>query len=689
MGTLRKISFFSYLTFACFLFSCSENLNVPKESACNGSQKIRIYKEFVYDLSGFEGSSKSSPFNLFDENEHLDPKNGVTSEAVTNAQPALRAGIYYSLNRGNRIVIDLRAAHKVSDVYLYDRSTEPDSIWIYSGNMPNMKLKVAFTGKGDPAFWGWRKFTVNDSTQFLMIRFSSPAARINEMVLYGCPYGNVPHPPVRSYTGPRFPSKTLKEFLGVNMYINIPAEWTKPFSSVRMYTIANTFDMDTVNPYPNNKISIGRYGYLYQGNSFRHYSDDLQAEGKSIWYSVRGVPVWMNKLNMWDHDRPVTRIGMDTEDPLSYGRHSNLMWTLAAVFGKTKVDTNELNIADMIRVTGKGTMTVFENGNEEDAFWAGNRYCSPMEYFAQSSADYDGHEGKLGPKHGIKVADTNSKLMMSGMIEFDTARLKVLDFLSRHLRSDKKFIWQGGVQFHHYSTELKDKSIFNRNKTTVAITPEEDSLRSKLAKVRDFVYRIQPGVECILGEYGYDKAKRSPQAAPIVPGYTGAQSQGIMLLRGINAAAFSGFDKCMIYWMKDDVDENNPSIYLTSGLVRQMADGKIVPYPSWFYVSTLINRLGDYVPDEIVSEKGEVWIYTYRNKSNPDSLVYFVYSPTRTGKKFSFDLKLHEGASASRLVEFAENSTVGKESILQINNNFVKLEITEVPRLLFVASGSR
>ena len=641
MTKQRTFYFSFYLAVMCFFVSCSENFNKPKPTACNGSQKITVYKQFVYDLSGFEGSGNSSPFNLFDENDHLDPKNGISTEAITSAQPALRAGMYFPLNKGNRIVVDLRTAYKVSDVYLYDRSTEPDSIWIYSGNMQDMKLKVAFTGKGNPAFWGWRKFTVNDSTQFLMIRFSSPSARMNEMVLYGCPYGEVPPSPPTSYTGARLSQKTLKEFLGVNMYINIPGEWTKPFSSIRMYTIANTFDMDTVNPYPNNKISIARYGYLFQGNSFRHYSDDLQEEGKSIWYSVRGVPVWMNKLNMWDHDRPVTKIGMDSEDPMSYGRHSNLMWTLAAVFGKTKVDTNELNIADMIRVSGKGTMTVYENGNEEDAFWAGNRYCSPAEYFAQSSADYDGHEGKLGPRHGIKIADTNSKLMMSGMIEFDTSRLKVLDFLSRNMRSDKKFIWQGGIQFHHYSTKLKNTSILNRNKTTVAITPEEDSLRSKLARVRDFVYRTQPGVECILGEYGYDKGKGSPQAAPIVPGYSANQSQGIMLLRGINAVAFSGFDKCMVYWMKDDVDENFPAIYLTSGLVRQLPDGKIIPYPAWFYVSTLVNRLGNYLPIEIVSEKGDTWIYKYRNKDNADSVAYFVYSPTRSGKKFSLILSFH------------------------------------------------
>ena len=208
------------------------------------------------------------------------------------------------------------------------------------------------------------------------------------------------------------------------------------------------------------------------------------------------------------------------------------MWTLAAVFGKTKVDTNELRINDMIKVSGKGTMTRFENGNEEDASWVGNKYASPMEYFARSSADYDGDLGKLGPRTGVHVADSNSELIMSGLVEFDTNRVRVLNFLCNELRPDKKFLWQGGIQYHHYSNKPKGISLLQRNKGTVGITPEEDSLRMKLTKVREHAYKLQPNVECILGEYGYDKGQASRQATPILPGHSAAESQGI-LLRGV------------------------------------------------------------------------------------------------------------------------------------------------------------
>ena len=57
-----------------FLVSCTDFLNKEVKQPCNGSQKITgIYKEFVYDLSGYTGSGGSSPFNLFDENDHFDP----------------------------------------------------------------------------------------------------------------------------------------------------------------------------------------------------------------------------------------------------------------------------------------------------------------------------------------------------------------------------------------------------------------------------------------------------------------------------------------------------------------------------------------------------------------------------------------------------------------------------------------
>lgn len=314
-----------------------------------------------------------------------------------------------------------------------------------------------------------------------------------------------------------------------------------------------------------------------------------------------------------------------------------------------------------------------------------------MEYFAQSSADYDGHLGMLGDKHGVAKADSNSKLIMSGTVGLDTNRFRILNFLCNSLRPDKKFLWEGGVQYHHYSSNTTTSLAPKRwQAATHGITPEEDSLRQRLAKVRDFTYRLQPKVECILGEVGYDKNQKSAQAAPIVPGYSAAQSQGIMLVRSINAVAFSGFDKVIIYWMKDHEPETSPHIYLTSGLVHQSLDGKVTPYPSWFYMSAFIHHLGNYVPDSVISEKGNVWIYQYRHQTQKDSVALFVYAPTRKGNKYAGH-QLNVGGSAKEILEvsFDDKNKTGRTVRKNITNGKVAVDIDEVPKLILFTTKPR
>ena len=678
----------------CLLVSCREVPRSPvTDVPCTGPQKITaIYKEYVYDLSGYQSSGGSSPFNLFDENSYFDPKSGLTGFPQTSPQPTRNTDSYFPFHKGSRIVVDLRVPYKLSEIYLYDGSSVADTVWIYTGNMTNWQLKATFVTRDDINARGWRKFTVEDSTQFIQFRFNSPHANISEAVLYGCPLQPVPPLPSTNYTGARLPRKPMKEFLGVNMYNEVPLEWLEPFSWVRMYATADIFDADTVNAYPNNKIYISRLGYLYLGQFFRHYADDMATINKKMWYSMRGVPLWMKNRGLGEKDRPITNFGMDTEDPLSYGRHAYLMWTLAAVFGKTTVDSNLLNLADMIRISGKGTMTTYENGNEEDAWWTGNKFCTPMEYFAQSSADYDGHMNKLGPRHGIANADPNSKMIMSGTVGLDTNRFRVLDFLCRTLRPDKKFLWEGGIQYHHYSNTASESMTPTRWQGRVhGITPEEDSLRKRLAKVRDYTYRLQPNVECILGEYGYDKNQNSPQSAPIVPGYSAEQSQGIMLVRSINAVAFSGFDKLILYWMKDQVDETSPYVYLTSGLVYQSLDQKVKPYASWFHVNTLMHHLADYVPESIISEKGNVWIYRYRHQTQKDSVALFVYAPTIKGNKYpGYTLDLGRAQAQATQISFADNNKTGIVVNKPVANGKLAVDVDEVPKLiLFQDLGSK
>jgi hypothetical protein len=482
--------------------------------------------------------------------------------------------------------------------------------------------------------------------------------------------------------------KTIREFIGVNSYMGTPIQFMKPFYFSRVYTNINQIDRDTSTKYPGTKFFLTPHGWYHTGvRDYAIYTDSIVFFNKTkLWYSLLGIPSWLEKKGFTNHDRPVTQIGMNTEDPLSYGRHASMMWNMAASYGTTKVDTNLIaSLGIDPKFSGRNVMTIYENGNENDAYWLGDKFWTPSEYFALSSADYDGHEGQLGRMTGIKNADRASELMMSGFASLNTNRVRILKFLCNELRADSQFLWKAGIQYHHYSTNGKGKTpleIFGNS--TGGITPEEDSLRMKLTNIRNRTYQIQPGVECILGEYGYDKSRKSKVSAPLVPGYSQSESQGIMILRAINATAFSGFDRFILYWIKDTEKENHEGVYLTSGVLYQDFHQNYTPYPAWYYISTLVHHLGEYVPDKVVSEKGNVWVYRYRHPTQKDAAAYFIYAPTHNGTKVNnYILKTGKAATAT-VITLADKKETGVSEQLSVTGGVLRINVNESPKLVFV-----
>jgi hypothetical protein len=674
------------LTVSAMLISCSNSGQrkvLPVTNYRDGNQKITaIYKENVYDLSGYADEGGGDPFNLFDENAFVDPRSQSSRTEnylpQTDPQPHIHPEIYFQQKTGSRIVVDLQIPYKLSSVYIYDKARTGDSVWIYTGNMGHWTLKASIKTKELLSLAEWREFPLNEKSQYIMIRFSSPAATISEVVLYGKPDGKIPGPPNREYAGPLLSKKPMKEFLGANYYNEVDPKWLKPFYYSRIYSYTADFDNDTVHAYPGTKYNMLRLGYWNNAiHDYYFFLERLKKENNCEgWHTLMGLPLWMARNGYEDKGRPLTLRNMDSEDPVSYARHASMMWNIAAFFGDTKVDTGLLSLSNSPRSSGRGSLDLYENGNEDNATWVGNLYANPVEYFAQSSADYDGHESVMGKKCGIINADKHSRLITDGMIELDTNRVKVLKFLCNTLRKDKAFLWTGGIQYHHYSQIGLQE----------AITPEEDSMRWRLSKVREATYRIEPGVPCILGENGYDKNQESRQAAPLLPNLSSAQSQGIFLLRSINATAFSGFDAYILYWLKDIDSDTTSRVYFTSGVLREMPDGTIKPYPAWYYINAFENRLADYAPDKIISENGLVWIYKYRNLHAPDSVAYFVYCPTRNGTRVErYALSVGGNAAGeAQEIYFGDESALGNQKARTITDGVVTIAVEERPKLIMV-----
>lgn len=636
-----------------------------------------IGRDFVYDLSGSEASGYGNAMNLFDEN--ADPANGIAPTAKTSPLPWARPNLYYQKDKGLRIVIDLQAIHNLTEIYYYDRSPVGDSIWFYTGSMREWKLEKACKTIGAPASWGWRHFSAHSQTRYLMLRFNSPKADLTELVLYGNPLEKIEKTAQPLLTGlDREPS--LQEFAGTNTYDYVPPPLLKYFPKIRLYRMMDYFDRDTIQQYPKNPISLNHDG-LPAGKQFTDYLDSLRKQsGNELWMSVRGLPLSQIKKGHKEQEKPVNQDGMDTENPISYSRHARTFWNIAAIFGRQAQDSNQLDVTDIPKRSGLNLMQRIENGNEEDGWWS-NNYWTPMDYFALSTADFDGAEGKLGPKTGIKQADPGFQLMTSGMIQLDTNRVRTLKFLCEQLRTDKKFIWEGGVQYHYYSND----GIMAIREASTGISPEEDSLRSKLSRVRAFHDRILPGIPLILGENGYDRKQSSWQRTPLIPGYNEGQSQGIMVIRSMIAVFMARFDGYNQFMMRSaSNDENASGTFATSGMIGGPANPII--YPAWYYWATVMQNLGSFKPDGIVSEAGPVWIYKLRNCNNPKQIAYILFSPTHNGSLIkNFRLKPEEnGYQQFDEIVLKDKSVNGLKITRPLEDGFMRLNIGESPTIVIL-----
>src|SRR5580698_729707 len=106
---LKYIPIFLFIMMICL---CCKNkgqgIVTVSNTTCPTPQKIIVYKENVYDLSGYENNGGGTPFNLFDENAFVDPANKNASNyiPVTDPQPKDHPAIYFTVNKGSRIVTD-------------------------------------------------------------------------------------------------------------------------------------------------------------------------------------------------------------------------------------------------------------------------------------------------------------------------------------------------------------------------------------------------------------------------------------------------------------------------------------------------------------------------------------------------------------------------------------------------------
>jgi hypothetical protein len=607
------------------------------------------------DLTGSEFNGGTRWQHLFDES--LTPCQ--ENEVKTDPMPQFGHTSFFPANFGLQVVIDLEAEYQLESIWYYPRSFEADTLWIYSGDYANKKLIQTCFIDGKPANWGWKKMSLNLQTRWVTLQFRTQNAAIAELRLFGQKKGTENTQRLTNQVNKKlYTDNKLSQFVGVNAYsLDVPDSILRVFGHLRMYHVLTYWE--------NYLKILGNHTKDDGIQQFIDYSKSTDSKQKArIWASVRGNSTELQAASRSIQYPPVNGKSDYLYEIKNYTKHGRIFYQMAQ--------------------TRKGQPGVWwENGNEEDGYWR-THYWSPFQYFLVSMADWDGFEGQLGENIGIKNGDKNSRLMMSGLSTLDTARVRALDFLCKAYRKDQQFIWQGGVQYHHYS----NNSSLGKN-ASQSVTPEQDQMRLKLAAVADFHRRvIGSGVPLILGENGYDRNPASWQAAPAMPGQRTAEAQGIMTIRSLMACFFSGFDQYSYFMLQNaGAEEDPPGVFGSSGMISGPG-GKQIVYPVWYYWKHVFDALGSFKPDQIIRETGKIWVYRMRSTLKSNQYVYYLVNAVDNETvSFSFSTPF-KTARQARMIPwcFTPQSNPGsaQSTIIPMQEGQIQVAVGPKPVFLLV-----
>ncbi len=477
---------------------------------------------------------------------------------------------------------------------------------------------------------------------------------------------------------------TIDQLIGINAFIDDPIGRIEAAGFAREY---HSWAWDEGNHqkdykgYPNNQIAWNPGAVEW---NFDLFYQNLHQLGITISPVIQGNVPWLLPSNYYElMSKPVLE-GEDATDPASYQIHADYLFQFVARYGSNRLPSNALKLrADQERLTGLGYIRYLENWNEYDAWWKDRKvYFEPAEYAAMASADYDADQGKLGKTIGVKNADVQMKMVMSGTT---TAELKHLEALKEWADVNR-----GGelpfdvINVHHYSNDYGGQ--FHKN--SIGVSPEADGLEERMKKLVDYRNRFFPDKEVWITEFGYDTHPESPQRAPKIADYSQEEVQGQWLVRSFLAIAAAGIDRAAMYMLRD-VNPNHALQFQTSGLVGNKDNG-YTPKTSWYYIYTLKNRLTGMAFDrEIKTENAAAKIYRFQHQKDNSRAAYVLWSPTDKGTTIErFFLQLGKKEQFVQLIELKKGDRDGVALPLEVNaKGEIQLEVSERP--VFVLTSEK
>jgi hypothetical protein len=452
-------------------------------------------------------------------------------------------------------------------------------------------------------------------------------------------------------------------------------EIIKSFSAMRHYMNWNKLE-NTEGNYTYNPTNNGNWNYDLMYTRCKQDSILVLA-------CLKNLPVWMMDTypaDQRDDENVPVNYGADLTNPASYAVQARTAFQFAARYGYNKginpmlvkVDTHP-GKPNQVKI-GMGLIKYIECGNENDRWWKGDKATqTPEQYAANLSAFYDGHKGTLGNNAGVKTADPNMQVVMTGLATADVEYVKRMVAwckINRGVRPDGNIdLCFDIINYHLYAN---DGSVFTHKKATTGIAPELSESGSVADGFVKYANSLPNKPEVWVTEVGYDINPGSYQRAPAIGNKTVLETQADWILRSSLLYIRHGVKRLFFYQLFDAFP-NKEEQYATSGLAENKKRR-----PAADYILQATKLMGNYNYVGTISQ--DPLIDKYQSGSK---IIYALTIPDQTGRTATYTLDLGKVRYAALFNPKPGADAMAKAG-LKIIDGKVTIHISETPSFIQV-----
>lgn len=643
-------------------------------------QKIRVTPEMLINDMGIERIE-----NFFCEFENDgDPLYGVEGQ-IPQVHP--RHDHWWVGQTDLAFTVDLGAIYQITNMYFYNDydayKPEADK-HDYGVRKVRVKMGTPFSWEYDelhaPKEREWTGFETGYKTRFINFSFNNNQAP-SEILIYGYKVEDVDlTPPERK----EHKFSDLSHFVGMNAFVNDADDINRAVTYIREYH-PWTWTCEG----EGTDVTLSTNPSLNKMWDFDDYYTRMHNYGIALCPTIS------------THSKRFPKDGFEpSDDPRNFLSYAAMLYQFVARYGSNKdIDPDTVKVGEgQEKKIGLGVLSALEPLNEPDGTWLGRgQYFSPFEMAAFLSICYDGHEG-MYKNVGVKQADPNFFMSMSGGAGLHLGRLRAMQFWCEYNRKDKKLPFDA-INAHCYCgksvdkagiIQLVDVNIDDRDalseKVYVGVSPEEGDIIGRFDCIRDWRDRYYPDMEIWLTEFGWDtnQSYKTSTAAHAYGKYTGRQVQGMWLVREYLLLSSIGIERAAMYMSRDcGPEEHAIGKYGSSGLVRfpiEITPNNVImgnKKDSFYYVYTLKEIISDTRFDcELDSGNENVKIFRYVTKDG--AYKYAVWCPTSNSTTVE-GYKLKVGHGDYILAQLAFERYNGLRTDLVEEDGYVTIDVSEMP----------